>query len=101
MGSAQLEFRYAGVTWRFANEGNRAAFVAHPDIYMPRFGGYDATAVARGTGTAGHPRLWRIAAQRLYLFYNEEARLAFIRNSDGIIEAAERHWPEVLLTLSP
>jgi hypothetical protein len=101
LGRPELEFRYADANWRFANEGNRAAFAAHPDIYMPRFGGYDATAVARGTGTAGHPKLWRIVAQRLYLFYSEEARLAFIRNSDGIAEAAERHWPEVLLTLSP
>lgn len=101
LGRPELEFRYADANWRFANEGNRAAFAAHPDIYMPRFGGYDATAVARGIGTAGHPRVWRIVGQRLYLFYSEEARLAFIRNSDGVVEAAERHWPEVLLTLSP
>ena len=101
LGRAELEFRYAGATWRFVNQGNRAAFVAHPETYMPRFGGHDATAVARGAATAGHPRLWRIAAQRLYLFYSEEARLAFIQSPDGVIEAAERHWPEVLRTLSP
>jgi YHS domain-containing protein len=100
-GRVELEFRYAGATWRFVNQGNRAAFMANPDIYMPRFGGYDAIAVARGTGTPGHPKLWRIADQRLYLFYSEEARSAFIQNPEGVIEAAERHWPEVLLTLSP
>ena len=30
-----------GAIWRFRNEGNRAAFAADPEVYMPRFGGYD------------------------------------------------------------
>ena len=100
-GRADLEFRHAGATWRFVNAGNRAAFVADPEVYMPRFGGYDAIAVARGVATPGHPKLWQIADQRLYLFYSEEARSTFIQNPEGAIEAADRHWPEVLLTLSP
>src|SRR5262245_36793066 len=58
-GRSGLEFRHAAVTWRFANEGNRAAFMADPDVYMPRFGGYDPIAIARGVATAGHARLWR------------------------------------------
>ena len=29
-GRADLEFRFAGATWRFRNEGNRAAFAAAP-----------------------------------------------------------------------
>ena len=101
IGRADLEFHFAGATWRFRNQGNRAAFVADPEAYMPRFGGYDPIAVARGAGTAGHPRLWLIAQKRLYLFYSAEARAAFIANPDQAIEAAERHWPEVLRTLAP
>jgi hypothetical protein len=100
LGRAELELRHADANWRFANEGNRAAFVAHPDVYMPRFGGYDPTAVARGIGTAGHPRVWRIAAQRLYLFYDDKARLGFMNDPDVVIDAAERHWPQVMSTLS-
>lgn len=101
LGRAGLEFRHAGATWRFANEGNRAAFKVDPDVYMPRFGGHDPIAIARGAATAGHPRLWRIANQRLYLFYNVDGRSAFGKNPEGAIEAAERHWPEVLHTLTP
>jgi hypothetical protein len=100
-GRSDLEYRHAAVTWRFVNEGNRAAFMANPDVYMPRFGGYDPIALARGAATAGHPRLWRIAGQRLYLFYNEDARLKFVKNPDGAIEAADRHWHDVQLTLMP
>src|SRR5262249_13416937 len=47
-GSAKFEWRYAGVVWRFRNEGNRAAFIDRPADYLPRFGGYDPLAVARG-----------------------------------------------------
>ena len=100
LGRPGLEFRHAAVTWRFANEGNRAAFIADPDVYMPRFGGHDPIAIARGVATAGHPMLWRIAHQRLYLFYSAEARAAFVRSPESAIEAAERNWPGVQRTLA-
>jgi YHS domain-containing protein len=101
LGSADLELSYEGVVWRFVNEGNRAAFKADPDVYMPRFGGYDPIALARGAGAAGHPELWVIADERLYLFFSADARDAFIGNPAAAIHAAERGWPVVLLTLSP
>ena len=81
-GRAGLELRSGGATWRFQNEGNRAAFAGDPDVYMPRFGGHDPMAVARGAATPGHPELWLIAEQRLYLFYSAEARAAFARNPE-------------------
>src|SRR4051794_14231450 len=52
-GRAQFEMPFAGAVWRFANEGNRAAFEADPDIYMPQFGGYDPVAIARGASAPG------------------------------------------------
>lgn len=100
-GRGDLELRYAGATWRFRNEGNRAAFAADPEVFMPRFGGYDPVSVARGGSAPGHPELWLIAEERLYLFYSEAARDAFAANPVGVIESAERHWLEVLRTLSP
>ena len=99
-GRVELELRFAGATWRFHNEGNRAAFAADPVVYAPRFGGHDPMALARGAATAGHSELWLIADKRLYLFYSAGAREAFARDPDSAIEAAERHWPEVQRTLS-
>ena len=48
VGLPQFEASDAGAVWRFRNEGNRASFVAHPDIYGPQFGGYDPIDLARG-----------------------------------------------------
>ena len=35
-GNADLEFTYGGAVWRFSKVGNREAFAARPDVYMPR-----------------------------------------------------------------
>src|ERR1700733_2801821 len=48
IGLPEFEASQAGAVWRFHNEGNRASFVAHPDIYGPQFGGYDPLDLARG-----------------------------------------------------
>ena len=101
LGSSDFELSFAGVVWRFRNEGNRAAFVANPEVYMPRFGGYDPVAVARGASAPGHAELWAIAEERLYLFYTAAARDAFAGDPGSAIGAAERVWPAVLRTLSP
>ncbi len=100
-GRPEFELRLKGVIWRFRNEGNRAAFATDPDVFTPRFGGYDPMAVARGASAPGHPELWAIAEERLYLFYSAAARDAFISASGPAIDAAERVWPAVLRTLSP
>jgi YHS domain-containing protein len=99
MGKPELEFMKSGAVWRFANEGNRSAFVDNPAVYMPRFGGYDPVAIARGTSVPGHPLFWSVAAGRLYLFYNEAARAAFDADPGRYIETAERKWPDVARTL--
>lgn len=100
-GREQYEYAYAGVVWCFHNEGNKAAFAADPDTYMPRFGGYDPVAIARGVGVPGDPRLWLIAGNRLYLFFTEEARQAFSAEAQQVSTTADRMWPAVQLTLSP
>jgi hypothetical protein len=100
-GKGDFEYVFSGAVWRFRNEGNRAAFVADPAVYMPRYGGYDPVGVARGVGVAGNPRLWLVVGERLYFFYSAEAREAFADSSDDILEAADTNWPSVLLTLAP
>jgi hypothetical protein len=100
VGRAEFEYRFAGAIWRFGNEGNRAAFAADPDVYMPRFGGYDPIGIARGVATPGYPEIWALFKDRLYLFYTREARAAFIADSATATTAAEARWPEVMQGLA-
>ena len=101
LGRSDLEMSFAGVTWRFRNEGNRAAFAEHPEVYLPMFGGYDPVAVMRGVATPGHPQIWLIAGDRLYLFYDTDARTAFSAAPETTAAEATKKWPQVLLTISP
>jgi hypothetical protein len=100
-GSPDFEFTYGGAIWRFRNIGNRQAFAARPDVYMPQFGGYDPLGVANGVAVAGNPSLWRIAGERLFLFYDRRRLETFTADSERIIAAAERRWPDVMSELSP
>lgn len=99
-GRADLELTVSGTVWRFRNEGNRAAFSEHPEVYTPRFGGYDPVAIVRGSSVPGHPLIWAIATERLYLFYNDKARAAFLADPGRIIESATRKWPAVARTIA-
>jgi len=92
LGREDFEAADAGAVWRFGNEGNRAFFVAHPEIYGPQFGGYDPIDVARGVAFAGNPRFWVISGQRLYLFGLEANRDAFAANPDRFLKEANARW---------
>lgn len=94
-GSGDYELHYGGVVWRFANIGNRAAFAASPDVYMPQYGGYDPIGVAQGIAVPGNPNVWLIIGERLFLFYNDDRREKFAANPDRVISPADRAWPAV------
>jgi hypothetical protein len=100
-GSADYEFRYGGAVWRFRNIGNRDAFADRPDVYMPRFGGYDPISVVRGVATAGNPNVWLVAGERLFLFRDRDRLQKFLADPDRLLAEAERKWPSVTLTLTP
>jgi len=93
VGRAEFEVSQAGAVWRFRNEGNRASFMAHPNIYGPQFGGYDPVDLARGVTVAGNPRFWVVSGQRLYLFGREQSRDDFAVNPRRFLRDANARWP--------
>ena len=95
LGRPEYELTADGVIWRFRNEGNRAAFEADPEVYRPAFGGYDPVAIGRERAVPGHPLIWRMVDGRLYLFYSEQNRAAFLADPARVLAAAERKWPAV------
>lgn len=94
-GRSELEVVLAGAVWRFRSEGNRAAFLADPEIYQPRFGGYDPVGVAEGRAVAGSAQLWLVWERRLYLFARDDNRAAFAADPARFLAPAVRNWPVV------
>jgi hypothetical protein len=100
VGLPEFEASAAGAVWRFRNEGNRASFAAHPDIYGPQFGGYDPVDLARGVTVAGNPRFWLVSGQRLYLFSREHNRDAFAADPARSLREAKSRWPRLVQDLA-
>jgi hypothetical protein len=99
-GLPDFEANQAGAVWRFHNEGNRASFVAHPEVYGPQFGGYDPTDIARGVIVAGNPRFFLVTEDRLYLFALEANRDAFASEPEHFLAQARERWPALEATLA-
>ncbi|MGL9621550.1 YHS domain-containing (seleno)protein [Bradyrhizobium sp. U531] len=96
LGTSEFEANLWGAVWRFRNEGNRASFLAHPEVYGPQYGGYDPADIARGVTVAGNPRFFAIVAQRLYLFSREANRDAFAADPDKFLYEVGKRWPALL-----
>jgi len=101
LGKGGYEHRHAGAVWRFRNPGNLAAFVADPEVYTPRFGGYDPVGVGRNVPLAGDPRIFLVEGERLYLFQSPENKAIFAVNREQVTAAADESWPAVQKTLVP
>ena len=101
LGEGRYELTYRGSVWRFHNVGNRDAFARNPGVYVPQFGGYDPVSLVRGVAVPGHPLIWLISGNRLYLFSTLEHRNSFAADIDRSRPAAEHHWPAVEATLAP
>ncbi len=99
-GRARLEAQYRGAVFRFANPGNREAFTARPDRYMPLFGGHDPVSAARGFVARGDPLIAAVDQDRLILFFSTETRERFLADRASILRNAERNWPRLELGLS-
>jgi hypothetical protein len=90
-GLPEHEVIWSGVAWRFASAANREAFLRDPEIYAPRFGGYDATAVAQGLTVRANPWLSVVRPDGLYLFRTDHGRARFVADP-GLAVKAEERW---------
>lgn len=92
IGTANHEVTWRGLVWRFANEGNKAAFMAAPLIYAPQFGGFGLVSVSRGLPAIGNPRIWAIHEDRLYFFHSHALRTIWESNVEQTILEARAKW---------
>lgn len=96
VGDAAITLDWNGATWRFANAEHRAMFEADPQAYAPQFGGYCAWAASQGYIAPGDPTVWRIVDGRLYLNFNDRARMLWEQDIPAAIARGEANWPRIL-----
>ena len=94
-GRADLSHEHAGVTYRFASEANREAFVAAPERFEPTYGGWCAYAMSKDKRIAVDPLAFRVARGRLFLFVDSEyleVDESWVENEAKNIAAADKYW---------
>jgi YHS domain-containing protein len=93
-GDPAIKAEHLGVTWRFASEENKAAFLRSPEQYMPQFGGFCSNGInyAVPWGGGGGPDSWRIYRGKLYVFGGQKARDHFEMETELNIERAHKYW---------
>ncbi len=95
-GLKEFSLRQNGAVWRFSSAEHLRLFSGAPEKYVPRYGGYCAYAVAKGSTASIDPKAWSIVEGRLYLNYSLSVRETWLKDTRGHIEQADRNWPGVL-----
>lgn len=94
-GSTDYQTVYDGAVWIFASRANRKVFEDAPQVYIPQFGGYGATAIAQGRIALGLAENWLIEDGKLYLFHSPASRHAWTLDPKRKKRAAEENWPKI------
>jgi YHS domain-containing protein len=91
-GKASITADYNGAKFAFANEANKAKFLASPATFAPQYNGHCAFGVAKGGKVPGNPKLWRIVGGKLYLNITQPVVDQWEENIPGFISQAQRNW---------
>jgi YHS domain-containing protein len=82
-----------GVTYQFASSEDKVVFDANPLKYEPRFGGYCAYGISRGSLVEIDPSAFQIVNGQLLLQYSKGIMEKFNRNQSISLQKAESNWP--------
>ena len=95
-GDPAIKLEHLGVTYRFANQANKAEFMKSPERYMPQFGGFCANGInyAVPWGAGGGPDTWRVYRGKLYVFGGQSSRDHFEMDTERNLELAHRYWDD-------
>jgi peroxiredoxin Q/BCP len=68
-GRKEISASHRGVTYYFASEEDRKLFAGAPEKYVPTYGGWCATAMAKGEKVEIDPTNFKVTNGRLFLFF--------------------------------
>jgi len=95
-GDPAISANWMGAQVLFATSANRDRFLADPDTHAPRYGGYCAYAMSKGSIGPTVPEAWTVHKGRLYLNVSLRARELWLQDVPGNIAKADGDWPGIL-----
>ncbi len=103
-GKTEFETFLNGARYRFINQRNKTRFEAHPENYLPAYGGWCAWAMLDGEKVTVDPKTYKIINGTVYLFYNgfwgntlkKWNSLAMEKDEHYLVKKAGLNWERLL-----
>ncbi len=93
-GSETYEYAWDDAKWHFVSAAHREMFIADPERYMPRFGGFCAGAMMDGLRVPANPNAWAIVGGKLYMIAGDTKDVDEWKVDAALnIEKANQNWP--------
>jgi YHS domain-containing protein len=91
-GDPAISAGHDGATYRFANAGNRDAFLRNPGRYAPRYAGFCASGAPYALKAAIGADVFAIVDDRLYLFGSDRSRRNWMMDWKANVRVGDRYW---------
>ena len=97
-GRKEISAQHRGVTYRFDSEADRKLFAGSPEKYLPAYGGWCATAMAKAEKVEIDPANFKLTNGRLFLFYKGlwgNALKDWEKDEAGLAARADANWKKI------
>ncbi len=97
-GRKEINAQHRGVTYWFASEENKKLFTESPTKYLPTYGGWCATAMAKGEKVEIDPTNFKVTNGRLFLFFKAfyaNAIKDWNKDEPGQTAKADANWKKI------
>jgi YHS domain-containing protein len=91
-GNPAIKADYNGVTYRFASEANKSAFLANPKRYEPQYAGYCASGAPYALKAVIGADTFAIVDDRLYLYGGPRSRRNWMLDYVENIKTGDMYW---------
>lgn len=94
-GSASWAATHDGVNYHFSSDEYLKSFKAEPAKYLPAYGGWCATAMAKGEKVEIDPSNFKVTNGRLFLFFSAwyaDAKKTWIKDEPAQEKLADISW---------
>jgi peroxiredoxin Q/BCP len=97
-GREDISAQHGGVAYWFASEEHKKLFTDSPEKYLPTYGGWCATAMAKGKKVEVDPTNFKVTNQRLFLFYKAfyaNALNEWNKDEANLMATADANWKKI------
>lgn len=97
-GLKEFSASHRGVTYLFASEENKKRFTEAPEKYLPTYGGWCATAMAKGEKVEIDPTNFKVTNGRLFLFFKAfyaNALKDWNKDEPNLTVKADANWKKI------